>query len=250
MTPVSFVLAVVPAVLPLLLLLWYDDRARGYILQLVGILVMSGPFMLKVAATLESLVDCGLFDYLLIVPLVEEGLTFVILCLMMGGLPFCRKLPWSPVRWVTLAAFVRMGFAVTETAFVLGRDETMSWMAFGMRALMSTPSHLADALAMGLLCEWAAKLAGSGDLRRSVGATILAVLVPVALHGAYDFAIAVATQGYASIPEVPLAIAVSLPFVSAGWCLALIHIGHRSQRRQVGTVVSGSMTMSVADARG
>lgn len=235
---IQLLIAALPAILPLPFLLRHDQVARRCVPQLIGLFLLSGMSMLRAAARIESLFDLGLLDYMLVTPLVEEGLTFLVLCLMMGRTVFSKREAGtvvSSVRWVTLAVTMRMGMATCESLAILSRTDAISWLTVALRTFMSTPGHLADALAMGLFCDWADRLASGGETERAVGALMLAFLVPVALHGAYDLSLELAIQGLVSIPEIPIALALSIPVSAVACCLVLVrhNAGIEADGRQV-----------------
>lgn len=116
----------------------------------------------------------------LIVALVEESCKYI----------FLRSRTWENPNFdyvfdgIVYAAFVGLGFAIAENigyvwSFGLGT-------AFA-RAFTAIPGHCTFAIFMGYFYGIARRNASHGHTITAAGATVLALLVPMFLHGLYDY---------------------------------------------------------------
>ena len=115
-------------------------------------------------------------DSLLVTAVVEEGCKFAALVFIAERDVDARRRQ----DLVLLALGIALGFAATENFFYLAGEGPFHVVAFA-RALTAVPGHAADGLAMGALLA-AARLKPNERWR-----VALALLVPVAMHAAYDF---------------------------------------------------------------
>lgn len=115
-------------------------------------------------------------DSLLVTAVVEEGSKFAALVFIAERDVDARRRQ----DLVLLALGIALGFAATENFFYLDGEGPFHVVAFA-RALTAVPGHAADGLAMGALLA-AARLKPNERWR-----VALALLVPVAMHAAYDF---------------------------------------------------------------
>ncbi len=85
---------------------------------------------------------------------------------------------------VVYAVFVSLGFALWENiSYVL----TYGFSTALVRAVTAVPGHACFGVFMGIFYGIAKKHENRGHHRASVGYRALAILVPVLLHGAYDY---------------------------------------------------------------
>lgn len=114
---------------------------------------------------------------------------------------------------VVYAVFVSLGFALWENiSYVL----SYGFATALVRAVTAIPGHACFGVFMGVFYGIAKKLDNRGDDSFSGVYRFLAVLIPVTLHGAYDF---IATRGSAAggwyfIPFVAVLFIVSFIITS------------------------------------
>ena len=108
----------------------------------------------------------------------EEGAKLLLLWLLLRKNPYFDEY----VDGMVYAVCVGMGFAALENVgYMLGNYE--EWNTVGlMRGLISVPAHFFFAIAMGYFYS----LAQFGDKGRRITFWILALAVPVLLHGGFD----------------------------------------------------------------
>lgn len=125
-----------------------------------------------------------------VVALAEEGFKYLLL----------RWRTWFSPQFncqfdgVVYAVFVSLGFALWENIRYV--------MAYGlsaaiMRALTAVPGHACFGVFMGAWYGLAKRYANSGSERASRICRWMAVLVPVGMHGAYDFTAMMEQRTYA-----------------------------------------------------
>lgn len=136
-----------------------------------------------------------------------------------------------PLEALFYAAAVSLGFSVAENLLY---GLSLGWPMAALKLAVATPIHLAIGITMGGLLA----VADSGTLvRRGVG-LILALALPVLLHGVYDLTLLDALRGAG--PAAPAPEAILLP----GLCFAIVLgyafcIARRAYRLQRGTPRSG-----------
>ena len=184
--------AVIPALI-LLIQVYRADRLEkeplGLLLSLVGLGIVStflaeiteyvGELLLSVLFVPDSLIY-NLLLYFIVVAGSEEGFKYLVL----------KKRTWRSPAFdcqfdgVVYAVFVSLGFALWENlAYVF---------AYGMgtavaRALTSVPGHACFGVFMGAWYGIARRWELYGEPELSRRARRNAVLIPVLLHGSYDF---------------------------------------------------------------
>ena len=189
--------AVIPALL-LLKFVYNSDHLEKESPKLLVNLVLAGIISTLIAIIGESIGSgiLGLFFsenstiyaflmYFAVVGISEEGGKYIVL----------KKRTWNNPEFncqfdgVVYAVFVSLGFALWENIkYVLS-------YGFGtalIRAVTAVPGHACFGVFMGFWYGLARKFENYGERGKSRRCRKLAVLVPVVIHGAYDF---IATNG-------------------------------------------------------
>ncbi len=183
------------AVLPALLLLWLVyrmDKIEKEPLGLLGKLFFLGILSVIPAIILEKIVGAILntfhggdgmrafLDAFFCVALVEELCKY--LALRIGS----WRSPHFDHRFDGLlySVFVAMGFAAVENLLYILR---IGLSVAPVRALFSVPGHLAFGVAMGIQYTNEKTAVLAGDRQKSGTSRLLAVLLPLLLHGFFDF---------------------------------------------------------------
>lgn len=118
----------------------------------------------------------------LVVGMAEEGVKYVIL----------KSQTWRHSAFdyrfdgIVYAAVVSLGFAFFENLFYVFGDESAFYIA-GMRAVTSIPGHCTFGIMMGFYygqAKYAEKRGNQEECRKNLQ---LAYLIPLLLHGFYDF---------------------------------------------------------------
>jgi len=118
-----------------------------------------------------------------------------------------------PLDGLVFAAAVSLGFSVAENLLY---GLSLGWQMAALKLAVATPIHLAIGVTMGGLLV----IADSGTLvRRSTG-LVLALAVPMLLHGVYDLAILGALGAAAQGGATPGPGAIVLPALSFAIVLA------------------------------
>ena len=196
------------AVLPALFLLRYvyrADRLEKEPPRLLVSLVIYG-----ILATFAAIVTEELGELVLAMLLPEYSvaynavLYFVVVALSEEGFKYLllKKRTWRSPDFncqfdgVVYAVFVSLGFALWEN---------ISYVAMyglgtaAVRAVTAVPGHACFGVFMGAFYGLAKRYDNFGDGDKSRQCRRLAVLVPVLLHGAYDFIATLEFDGYAWI---------------------------------------------------
>ena len=184
--------AVIPAVY-LLIRVYRADRLEKEPVGLLVALVLLGVFSTSLAGLAEELGESFLAElfpeedliynallYFVIVGLAEEGFKYLVLKLRTWKSPQFN----CQFDGVVYAVFVSLGFALWENiAYVLR-------YGFGTavaRAITAVPGHACFGVFMGVWYGVAKRYELAGFPKESRNARRMAVLIPVLLHGAYDF---------------------------------------------------------------
>ena len=184
--------AVIPAVV-LMVKVYKSDRLEAESPALLWSLLKCG-VLAALLALVEERILCALLDsaleensriygillYFVVVAVSEESSKYLML----------RRGSWNNPEFncqydgVVYAVFVALGFAVWENiSYVLH-------YGFGValvRAVTAIPGHACFGVFMGVFYGLAKKYENSGVLDTARIYRILAVLIPVTLHGAYDY---------------------------------------------------------------
>ena len=183
--PILIAAAVIPAIV-LLRFVYKEDRldkeSPGLLLSLVifGILLP------------QSSTAYNVLLYFIVVALSEEGFKYLLL----------KKRTWYSGEFncqfdgIVYAVFVALGFALWENiSYVL----MYGLGTAAVRAVTAVPGHACFGVFMGAFYGLAKRYDNFGDEYRSRRCRRLAVLVPVLLHGTYDFIATYEYDGYAWI---------------------------------------------------
>ncbi len=152
------------------------------ILGLVGMAVLD-------ALVVEGSLLYLIIDNFIVTALVEEGGKYFVL----------KRLTWrNPAFDHTFDAVVysvcaSLGFAAVENILYLA-DATLG-LAF-MRGILSVPSHAMDGVFMGLFYGIAKRCEYRGDYRGTRRNLRLALIVPMLLHGFYDFCLTTGSDAF------------------------------------------------------
>lgn len=186
--------ALLPAVL-LLLYIYRKDCVEREPPRLLAKLLLFGVLSAVPAILLEELLG-GLIDRLF-VGLVHVAVSnFIGVALVEEGckLFFLKRGSWRHPAFdyrfdgIVYAVFVSLGFAAIENVlYVLQYGLSVA----GPRAIFPIPGHMAFGVFMGMYYAEAKAFACVGDLQRSRARLRRALVVPVLLHGAYDFCLSV-----------------------------------------------------------
>lgn len=202
--PVLIAAAVLPAIF-LLGRVYRADRLEKEPLGLLLSLVFFGILATFAAMAAEQLGESLLMRlvppyttaynailYFLIVALSEEGFKFLLL----------RWRTWRSSAFncqfdgVVYAVFVSLGFALWEN---IGYVALYGLGTAVVRAVTAVPGHACFGVFMGAFYGLAKRYDNFGDRGRSRFCRRMAVLVPVLLHGTYDFIATLEFDGYALI---------------------------------------------------
>lgn len=184
--------AVLPSII-LLLKVYRYDRLERENPRLILILIFSGIFSTIIATILESLGSYilsyffnektqlyNIIFYYIVVALSEETSKYILL----------RRKTWNNIEFnckydaIVYAVSVSMGFALWENILYVFR--------FGLstaftRAFTAIPGHASFSIFMGLWYGISKKYSNEGSSFLALVSTILSLLVPILLHGTYDY---------------------------------------------------------------
>ena len=184
--------AVVPAAL-LLMRVYRSDKLEAESPALLWKLVTAGVLSSLLALVEEWILsailnlalpsDSVLYNIVLyfgVVALAEESSKYL----------FLKRRTWRSAEFncqydsVVYALFVSLGFALWENiSYVM----TYGFSTAIIRALTAIPGHACFGVFMGIFYGIAKRLENRGDASAAKGYRVLSVLVPAALHGAYDY---------------------------------------------------------------
>ena len=183
--------AVIPAVV-LMVKVYRSDRLEpespSWLWALMRAGILSSLIALVAEYLLNSLLDMTVSDqdmymillYFGVVAFSEEGAKYFML----------HRYSWNSGEFncqydgVVYAVFVSLGFALWENiSYVLH----YGFSTAVIRAVTAIPGHACFGVFMGVFYGIARKYANRGNRDKSVVCQVLAVLVPAALHGAYDY---------------------------------------------------------------
>lgn len=117
----------------------------------------------------------------------EEAAKFLLLCFFLKKCPYFDEY----MDGVVYAACVGLGFAALENIGYLF-DNLSQWFSVGvLRGLLSVPAHFFFAVTMGYFYS----LAVFGDKSNRKRNLILALVVPMLLHGAFDALLMMSNTG-------------------------------------------------------
>ena len=184
--------AVIPAAF-LLVRVYQLDRLEKESPRLLWSLVKAGIFSSLIALVLEKVFISLLNSYVLrdsewfrillyfvIVGISEEGAKYFML----------RRTSWNTPEFnclydgIVYAVFVSLGFALWENiSYVLH----YGFANAVIRAVTAIPGHASFGVFMGLFYSASKMFEIQGDTQRSNLYSFIAILIPVLIHGAYDY---------------------------------------------------------------
>ena len=192
--------AVIPAVF-LLIRVYRSDRLEKEAPLLLGRLVLAGVISTQIALLLERVSSNLLYNfvdydttlyrvllYFVCVAVSEEGAKYFVL----------KRNTWNSPEFncifdgLVYATFVSLGFALWENISYV--------MHYGfanavVRAFTAIPGHACFGVFMGVFYSASKMYECRGDLTRSKTFAFLSVLVPVLIHGAYDYIATINEEG-------------------------------------------------------
>lgn len=194
--------AIIPAVL-LLLYVYKKDRLEKESTKLLLILVVLGILSTLMASATENagiaflpfIVAAGstaynIVLYYIVVGLSEEGFKYLVM----------RWKTWRNPEFncqfdgVVYSVFVALGFALFENIMYVFQYGFATAVA---RAVTAVPGHACFGVFMGVFYGAAKRLEKMGRKGNSKACRLLAVIIPMFLHGTYDFlASSSASSGY------------------------------------------------------
>ena len=184
--------AVIPAVI-LMVKVYQSDHLEKESPELLWVLVKAG-----ILSALLALVEEKIFSYLLQLavpynsPWYQVILYFGVVAISEESSKYLcmRRRTWNNREFncqydgVVYAVFVALGFALWENiSYVLH-------YGFGValiRAITAIPGHASFGVFMGVFYGLAKRLENSGEHDKSVLYRVLSILIPVLLHGTYDY---------------------------------------------------------------
>lgn len=221
--------AVIPAVF-LMIRVYESDHLEKESPSLLYILVRAG-ILSSLLALVEERIFCYVLDqyvepntvkynvilYFCIVAIAEESSKYI----------FLRKNSWNCREFnclydgVVYAVFVSLGFALWENiSYVLNFGLTTAIA----RAVTAIPGHACFGVFMGVFYGISKKYDYAGDSFKKGLFTVLTLLVPVLLHGAYDYIATLEQQNGGWY---------FLAFVAALFILSYILVGNMSKKDEV-----------------
>lgn len=196
---VLFIVAALPALL-LLGFIYYRDRKEKPPVKLMILLLATGAATTVPAAIVEFIGqafvmgdsdDLGLrlliFCFFVIAVTEELGKYLVTICITWKS----KEMQHS-YDGVIYAVCSSLGFAILENVLYVYQGGLLTGI---MRAFTAIPLHCTVGVVMGALYAKAREEAYAGDRGGMIGYMAWAYLVPVCIHGAYDYAIMAASYG-------------------------------------------------------
>ena len=186
------VIALLPAVL-LTVFIYKKDRVESEPVRLIIKLLVLGAVSCVPAALLEGVISKMLASMNIRSPYVSaflEAFAVAALCEELMKLMFLRFTTWKNAAFdyqfdaIVYAVSVSLGFAALENVlYVLGNGFSTGIL----RAFTSVPGHAIFGVFMGYYYGYAklAEVRGQATLAREY--TALSLLIPILLHGVYDF---------------------------------------------------------------
>ncbi len=202
MSTLAMELAIIPGII-IFIYVWRMDRIEkepaGLLWSLFflgGLTILSAMLIGQIGeAVVSSVLTEGsmlylIIDNFLLTALIEEGGKYIVL----------RARTWKHPAFnftfdgVVYAVVVSLGFATFENILYVGMFGIGTAV---LRALTAVPSHAMDAVFMGCYYGYAKMAFAWGDQKNYKRFMKLALIVPVLLHGFYDFCLS--TENYVFI---------------------------------------------------
>ena len=187
--------AIIPSII-LIILVLKQDKIESEPIGLLIKLFFFGALTTLPAGLLETWGEMGimaitrdkdmqtLLMFLICVPLVEEGVKYIALATTWKHEAFNFTFDG-----VVYAVIVSLGFATLEN--ILYVMNYMSLQVALVRGILSVPLHCTCGVFMGYFYGMARNHNAHGEHSRSVLERLLALIVPLFIHGLYDFALSV-----------------------------------------------------------
>ena len=187
--------AIIPSII-LIILVLKQDKIESEPIGLLIKLFFFGALTTLPAGLLETWGEMGimaitrdkdmqtLLMFLICVPLVEEGLKYIALATTWKHEAFNFTFDG-----IVYAVIVSLGFATLEN--ILYVMNYMSLQVALVRGILSVPLHCTCGVFMGYFYGMARNHHAHGEHSRSVLERLLALIVPLFIHGLYDFALSV-----------------------------------------------------------
>ena len=187
--------AIIPSII-LIILVLKQDKIESEPIGLLIKLFFFGALTTLPAGLLETWGEMGimaitrdkdmqtLLMFLICVPLVEEGLKYIALATTWKHEAFNFTFDG-----IVYAVIVSLGFAMLEN--ILYVMNYMSLQVALVRGILSVPLHCTCGVFMGYFYGMARNHNAHGEHSRSVLERLLALIVPLFIHGLYDFALSV-----------------------------------------------------------
>ncbi|MGL4911422.1 MAG: PrsW family intramembrane metalloprotease [Romboutsia sp.] len=183
------VLAIAPTI-GIILWIYLKDKYDREPIIVLGKFFILGVFISVVAITLELvLIKVNIFNgyssliYMsfIVAALVEEGLKAIVLIPnLLKEKHFNEKLDG-----IIYSIFLSLGFATVENIIYIIYEDANTALQLGMiRALISVPAHIMFAITMGY---YISKYRFTNDYIKKREYIILSILLPILLHGVFDF---------------------------------------------------------------
>ena len=187
--------AIIPSII-LIILVLKQDKIESEPIGLLIKLFFFGALTTLPAGLLETWGEMGimaitrdkdmqtLLMFLICVPLAEEGLKYIALATTWKHEAFNFTFDG-----IVYAVIVSLGFATLEN--ILYVMNYMSLQVALVRGILSVPLHCTCGVFMGYFYGMARNHNAHGEHSRSVFERLLALIVPLFIHGLYDFALSV-----------------------------------------------------------
>ena len=187
--------AIIPSII-LIILVLKQDKIESEPIGLLIKLFFFGALTTLPAGLLETWGEMGimaitrdkdmqtLLMFLICVPLAEEGLKYIALATTWKHEAFNFTFDG-----IVYAVIVSLGFATLEN--ILYVMNYMSLQVALVRGILSVPLHCTCGVFMGYFYGMARNHNAHGEHSRSVLERLLALIVPLFIHGLYDFALSV-----------------------------------------------------------
>mgnify|MGYP002624968429 CR=1 FL=1 len=219
LNPVLIAAAVIPALF-LLVKVYRADKLEKESPQILGSLVIYGVVATVFAMITERLgswilswfrMSDALYNvllYFIVVAISEEGFKYLLL----------KRRTWRSPEFncqfdgVVYAVFVSLGFALWEN---IGYVLRYGFGTAVVRAVTAVPGHACFGVFMGVFYGIAKKYERMGCESESKTFRVLTVVIPVLLHGTYDYIATIETRGYSWI----FVVFVLALFAAAFWLI-------------------------------
>ena len=189
---ILIIAAVVPAIFLMVKVYQADRLEKEPIGMLIGLLIL-GIISTSLAGTTEELGSIALANlfpnggllsdallYFIVVALSEEGFKYLVLKIRTWKSPHFN----CQFDGVVYAVFVSLGFALWENIAYVLRFGVGTAVA---RAITAVPGHACFGVFMGVWYGVAKRYELAGRVEESAHARKMALLIPILLHGVYDF---------------------------------------------------------------